>query len=159
MKCVSGLTCHLCGKSYPAQALWVCAECLGPLEVTYDYDVARRVISRAAIEPAFPKPWTTQAWPSPTPTPYSGGTCTSSRRSFALKCCLGPSPSTTGRREGRPDENQCEKRGQHREGRFRQFGQELPIIRDILEVGSGNSTKFFRKAITDWEMQRYFEII
>jgi threonine synthase len=50
MKCVSGLTCHLCGKSYPAQALWVCAECLGPLEVTYDYDVARRVISRAAIE-------------------------------------------------------------------------------------------------------------
>ena len=37
MNFVSGLTCHLCGAVYPAQALWVCSECLGPLEVTYDY--------------------------------------------------------------------------------------------------------------------------
>ena len=50
MKFVSGLTCHLCGKSYPAQALWVCAECLGPLEVTYDYAAARGAITRALIE-------------------------------------------------------------------------------------------------------------
>ena len=50
MKFVSGLTCHLCGATYPAQALWVCSECLGPLEVTYDYAAIRKVISRQAIE-------------------------------------------------------------------------------------------------------------
>jgi len=50
MKFVSGLTCHLCGATYPAQALWVCSECLGPLEVTYDYAAVKKVISRHAIE-------------------------------------------------------------------------------------------------------------
>ena len=50
MKFVSGLTCHLCGATYPAQALWVCSECLGPLEVTYDYPAVKKVISRHAIE-------------------------------------------------------------------------------------------------------------
>ena len=33
MKFVAGLTCHLCGATYPPKALWVCSECLGPLEV------------------------------------------------------------------------------------------------------------------------------
>jgi len=50
MKYVAGLTCHLCGATYPAEALWVCSECLGPLEVTYDYDAVRKVISRSLIE-------------------------------------------------------------------------------------------------------------
>jgi threonine synthase len=50
MNFVAGLTCHLCGATYPAQALWVCAECLGPLEVSYDYAAIRRVISRSLIE-------------------------------------------------------------------------------------------------------------
>jgi threonine synthase len=50
MKFVAGLTCHLCGATYPAEALWVCSECLGPLEVTYDYDAVRRSMSRAAVE-------------------------------------------------------------------------------------------------------------
>ena len=50
MRFVTGLTCHLCGKSYPAEALWVCAECLGPLEVSYDYAAIRGVISRSVIE-------------------------------------------------------------------------------------------------------------
>ena len=48
MKFVEGLTCHLCGKQYPATASWVC-ECLGPLEVTYDYAAIARVISRELI--------------------------------------------------------------------------------------------------------------
>ena len=30
MKFVAGLTCHLCGATYPPKALWVCSECLGP---------------------------------------------------------------------------------------------------------------------------------
>ena len=38
MKFVAGLTCHLCGATYPPKALWVCSDCLGPLEVSYDYD-------------------------------------------------------------------------------------------------------------------------
>ena len=50
MRFVRGLTCHLCGKTYPAEALWVCAECLGPLEVSYDYDAVRSVMTRSLVE-------------------------------------------------------------------------------------------------------------
>jgi len=50
MKYVAGLTCHLCGTSYPPEALWVCANCLGPLEVSYDYAAIRAAISRSLIE-------------------------------------------------------------------------------------------------------------
>ena len=50
MKFVAGLTCHLCGATYPAEASWVCAECLGPLEVSYDYAAVRGAISRSLIE-------------------------------------------------------------------------------------------------------------
>jgi threonine synthase len=49
MKFVTGLTCHLCGATYEPRANWVCS-CLGPLEVTYDYDAIRTVISRELIE-------------------------------------------------------------------------------------------------------------
>ena len=49
MRFVAGLTCHLCGKQYPPTASWVC-ECLGPLEVSYDYAAIKKVISRALIE-------------------------------------------------------------------------------------------------------------
>jgi threonine synthase len=57
MKFVAGLACHLCGKRYPAKALWVCSECLGPLEVTYDYDAVRSVMTRALIESRPPSLW------------------------------------------------------------------------------------------------------
>ena len=50
MSFVAGLTCHLCGARYPAEALWVCSECLGPLEVTYDYPAIRSAVSRTLIE-------------------------------------------------------------------------------------------------------------
>jgi threonine synthase len=50
MKFVAGLTCHLCGATYPAEASWVCAECLGPLEVSYDYAAIRSAISRTVVE-------------------------------------------------------------------------------------------------------------
>ena len=49
MKFVAGLACHLCGKKYPVNDSWVC-ECLGPLEVTYDYAAIRAAISRELIE-------------------------------------------------------------------------------------------------------------
>ena len=44
------LRCHLCQASYPAQALWVCSQCLGPLEVVYDYEAIAPLVSRALIE-------------------------------------------------------------------------------------------------------------
>src|SRR5918994_981948 len=50
MKFVAGLTCHLCGATYPAEASWVCSACLGPLEVAYDYHAVRAAISRTLIE-------------------------------------------------------------------------------------------------------------
>jgi threonine synthase len=50
MKFVAGLTCHLCGAMYPAEALWVCSECLGPLEVSYDYAAVRGAMTRSVIE-------------------------------------------------------------------------------------------------------------
>jgi threonine synthase len=50
MKFVAGLTCHLCGATYPPEALWVCSDCLGPLEVSYDYAAVRGAISRSVIE-------------------------------------------------------------------------------------------------------------
>jgi threonine synthase len=50
MRFVAGLTCHLCGAKYQPQALWVCSDCLGPLEVSYDYDAVRSVLTRQLIE-------------------------------------------------------------------------------------------------------------
>jgi threonine synthase len=44
------LRCHLCGSSFPASALWVCDQCLGPLEVTYDYAAITKLVSRELIE-------------------------------------------------------------------------------------------------------------
>ena len=57
MKFVVGLTCHLCGAAYPAEALWVCTECLGPLEVSYDYAAIRGAVSRRLVESRSSSLW------------------------------------------------------------------------------------------------------
>ena len=44
------LRCHLCQAAFPATALWVCDKCLGPLEVTYDYETIAGSLSRELIE-------------------------------------------------------------------------------------------------------------
>ena len=46
----TGLQCHLCTTQFPAEALFVCDQCLGPLEVVYDYARIRAEISREEIE-------------------------------------------------------------------------------------------------------------
>lgn len=46
----SGLKCRECGKRYPREPLYVCEYCFGPLEVEYDYDAIRSVLSRELIE-------------------------------------------------------------------------------------------------------------
>jgi threonine synthase len=50
MTSLLGLRCHVCAAKYPADARWVCEECLGPLEPEYDYDLARRHLTRDTIE-------------------------------------------------------------------------------------------------------------
>ncbi|MEO6213870.1 MAG: threonine synthase [Vicinamibacterales bacterium] len=50
MTMLIGLQCHMCGSRYPAEALWVCQECLGPLEAVYDYAAVRAQMTRSTIE-------------------------------------------------------------------------------------------------------------
>jgi threonine synthase len=50
MAYVTGLQCHSCKAPFPAQALWVCDKCLGPLEIVYDYERLKGAISRELIE-------------------------------------------------------------------------------------------------------------
>ena len=40
----------LCKEPFPAEALYVCDKCLGPLEATYDMDAIARDVSREKIE-------------------------------------------------------------------------------------------------------------
>ena len=50
MSFVKGLKCRECGAEYPIRLQAGCEECYGPLEVDYDYDAIRRVVSRSTIE-------------------------------------------------------------------------------------------------------------
>jgi len=43
-----GLQCHLCKAAFPAEAVYVCGQCLGPLEPVYDYGSIR--LTREDIE-------------------------------------------------------------------------------------------------------------
>jgi threonine synthase len=47
---LKGLRCRECGRSYPSSPVHVCEFCFGPLEVDYDYEVIRRLVSRERIE-------------------------------------------------------------------------------------------------------------
>ncbi|MBW2579590.1 MAG: threonine synthase [Deltaproteobacteria bacterium] len=49
MSYVTGLKCRECKKEYPEEPLYVCEECFGPLEVTYDYERIRRNFPLAQI--------------------------------------------------------------------------------------------------------------
>lgn len=44
------LKCKECGALYEPKALHVCEYCFGPLEVSYNYDVLRRLVTRQSIE-------------------------------------------------------------------------------------------------------------
>ena len=48
MSVLIGLQCHLCKTAFPAEALYVCDRCLGPLEPVYDYSAVR--LTRELIE-------------------------------------------------------------------------------------------------------------
>jgi threonine synthase len=57
MSHVLGLRCRECGTEYELQATHVCDMCFGPLDVAYDYDAIRRVVSRERIEAGPPSIW------------------------------------------------------------------------------------------------------
>ncbi len=48
MSAFVGLRCHVCRTEFPAEALYVCDRCLGPLEPFYDYRAIH--VTRAQIE-------------------------------------------------------------------------------------------------------------
>ncbi|MBD0305667.1 MAG: threonine synthase [Nitrospiraceae bacterium] len=47
---MKALACRECGKEYPTKAIHVCEMCFGPLEVKYNYDEIKQVISRRRIQ-------------------------------------------------------------------------------------------------------------
>ena len=49
MSYFTGLRCSLCQEVFPAEALYVCDKCFGPLEATYDLDGIRGRVSRELI--------------------------------------------------------------------------------------------------------------
>ena len=44
-----GLRCAICKTGFPAEALYVCDQCLGPLEACYDYGAVRATLTRDAL--------------------------------------------------------------------------------------------------------------
>ncbi len=50
MPYVSGLQCRECGRAYPAEPIYVCDFCFGPLEVKYDFDRIKKATSRQKIQ-------------------------------------------------------------------------------------------------------------
>ena len=57
MSFFTGLRCSLCKATFPAEALYVCDKCLGPLEATYDTDAIRAQVSRELIGSRPPSLW------------------------------------------------------------------------------------------------------
>lgn len=57
MSYMKALKCRECGKEYPKEALHVCELCFGPLEVAYEYDRMKGVLTREAIEGRAPNMW------------------------------------------------------------------------------------------------------
>ncbi len=54
---VKGLRCKECGKNYEKLPIHVCEYCFGPLEVDYDYEGIKKVVSRKSIESGPPSMW------------------------------------------------------------------------------------------------------
>jgi len=54
---VTGLRCRECARPYPAEALHVCDYCFGPLEVVYDHEALRAVVTRDTVAAGPPTIW------------------------------------------------------------------------------------------------------
>jgi threonine synthase len=52
-----GLRCRECGAEYELQATHVCEMCFGPLDVVFDYDSLKKVVTRERIEKGPASMW------------------------------------------------------------------------------------------------------
>lgn len=57
MSFITGLECKECGARYRAGREFVCSDCFGPLEVTYDYEAIARAISPRELVKRPPNVW------------------------------------------------------------------------------------------------------
>ena len=57
MSYVKGLKCRECHRVYPTEAIYVCEFCFGSLEVDYDYDKIKSVLSRESIQKGPKSVW------------------------------------------------------------------------------------------------------
>lgn len=54
---VKGLKCRECGQAYPKEPIHVCSFCFGPLEVEYDYDGIKKVLTKDIITSRAANMW------------------------------------------------------------------------------------------------------
>lgn len=57
MSFVKALQCKECKKQYPKEAVHVCEDCFGPLEVAYDYEAIAKLMTRESITRRGPSLW------------------------------------------------------------------------------------------------------
>lgn len=57
MSYVKGLKCRECGHEYPKQPTHVCEFCFGPLEVIYDYEGIKKVLTKELLATRGPTMW------------------------------------------------------------------------------------------------------
>ncbi|HIK58944.1 MAG TPA: threonine synthase [Nitrospinaceae bacterium] len=58
---VKGLICKECRREFPKEAIHVCEFCFGPLEVDYDYETIKKVVTKKSIESGPPTMWRYEA--------------------------------------------------------------------------------------------------
>ena len=87
----TGLLCRECGETYPAEARYSCEFCFGPLEVDYDLDAAKGVVTRESSEAGPTSIWRYEALlPDPGVEPVDlGAGWTPLRRATRLAEVLG----------------------------------------------------------------------
>ena len=54
---VKGLICKECKREYAKEPIHVCEFCFGPLEVNYDYEAIKKVVTKKSIESGPPSMW------------------------------------------------------------------------------------------------------
>ena len=58
---VKGLICKECKKEYAKEPIHVCEFCFGPLEVNYDYEAIKKIVTKQSIESGPPSMWRYEA--------------------------------------------------------------------------------------------------
>jgi len=58
---VKGLICKECKREFAKDPIHVCEFCFGPLEVNYDYEAIKKVVSKKSIESGPPSMWRYEA--------------------------------------------------------------------------------------------------